>query len=589
MPDIVPTNTEVLVCAGVPLDNKYNDTILFTSAGAQQGYFKEKAKYSYNGNFTYQRVQNKVNNYSSLQSLPNPRIEFSCRIPVNADKVYDCNYLCFCNHYDTNKWWYCFIKEINYISPNCCEIIYEIDAIQTFLFDFHVQKSFVEREHTATDDLFEYVCLEDDIAKGEYVLETIEELNVAHDTNTWKMVVFALSADSKKFADLCNLTLLNISSVDFEEIEVGDETYECPTHITMTNPFTDKYIGLAIAVTANGEDVLAFTNCLNAIGKGGEILSILSYRQPAPAELTMEYEDKSVSISLDSYNGLEIYNKMLFNYPFRKFEILSTDGGKYELRPNLFKDQIKFSIYKYNSGSSIKFGVKPQNYEYAPNAHKPTGQYNLHGENISKTLIANCSIQCAWTNDAYQTWLAQNQGSLSAQRMSGLINTIAGIAMMAVGITGIGATGGASSTATIIGAQNAGQGIRDLAQASGRVKDAKHLPDTAHGCIDDTDFAFGVCEQGIWFYSYRLDDKSMKRIDNYFERYGYKVNEIKIPTPFEGHQRPKFNYVKTADVNITGNVPTPQMNIIKSAFDNGITFWHNPRAVGIYEEGENDV
>lgn len=555
MPDIIPTSTTVLVCSGVPLDNKYNDTILFTSPAKQQEYFRGKTKYSYNGNFTYQRVQNKVNNYSTLQTLPNPRIEFSCRIPVNADKVYDCNYLCFCNEYDTSKWWYCFIKEINYINPNCCEIIYEIDAIQTFLFDFKVQKSFVEREHTATDDYFEHVCLEDEICVGDETLLNIENISEGRSTDTSGEVNFhCLCADSETIRTASE----NHGGIIFEGAEMGR-----------------KINGLLSVGFGNRNDCMGFLKEITEGdgtvegGKANECVAIISV--PAlMANGQWEVEARHSFLKPEELDGYYFHNKMLCSYPFRKFIVVSSSGDSYTFRPQLFIDETnkpKFLLNRVFTGDDLIFSLKPN--------------YQMY-ENKSKQLYLKTAQLGSWSTSAYQNWLAQNRGSLTAQTVGGVVNTIAGIAMI-----GLSAYSG-NAVGVIMGAQNAGQGIRDLTQAEGRKADAKHLPDDVHGTYNNSDMEFELNEMGFWLYDFVLNEISLKRIDDYFTRYGYKVNKIKVPSPFDGHQRPKFNYVKTVDVNITGSVPTPQMNIIKSAFNSGITFWHN-KNVGEYEEGENDV
>ena len=36
-----------------------------------------------------------------------------------------------------------------------------------------------------------------------------------------------------------------------------------------------------------------------------------------------------------------------------------------------------------------------------------------------------------------------------------------------------------------------------------------------------------------------------------------------------------WNFVKTKQVNITGDIPQDDMNEIKSYFNTGITFWHD--------------
>ena len=61
-------------------------------------------------------------------------------------------------------------------------------------------------------------------------------------------------------------------------------------------------------------------------------------------------------------------------------------------------------------------------------------------------------------------------------------------------------------------------------------------------------------------------------IDRYFDLYGYKVLSVKIP---ELYSRQYWNYVKTVDCNIQGNIPQDDMDAIKAMFNKGITLWHD--------------
>ena len=62
-------------------------------------------------------------------------------------------------------------------------------------------------------------------------------------------------------------------------------------------------------------------------------------------------------------------------------------------------------------------------------------------------------------------------------------------------------------------------------------------------------------------------------IDDYFDLFGYKTCRVKIP--YTNH-RQNWWYTKTINANIIGNVPNDEMNKIKQAYNNGLTFWKNP-------------
>ena len=49
------------------------------------------------------------------------------------------------------------------------------------------------------------------------------------------------------------------------------------------------------------------------------------------------------------------------------------------------------------------------------------------------------------------------------------------------------------------------------------------------------------------------------------------------------HKRLNWDYMKTIDVNIEGNVPENDLEKIRSLFNNGCTFWHNTNTFLDYE------
>ena len=60
-------------------------------------------------------------------------------------------------------------------------------------------------------------------------------------------------------------------------------------------------------------------------------------------------------------------------------------------------------------------------------------------------------------------------------------------------------------------------------------------------------------------------------IDDFFTMFGYKVNVVKTP---QFNSRTYWNYVKTIDCNIEGDIPQEDLQIVRNMFNKGCTFWH---------------
>ena len=67
--------------------------------------------------------------------------------------------------------------------------------------------------------------------------------------------------------------------------------------------------------------------------------------------------------------------------------------------------------------------------------------------------------------------------------------------------------------------------------------------------------------------------------------FGYKVNKMEIPNL---KSRRYYNYIKTVDANIVGDVPNTHLNTLKGIFDKGITIWHTDD-IGNYSVNNEEV
>ena len=63
----------------------------------------------------------------------------------------------------------------------------------------------------------------------------------------------------------------------------------------------------------------------------------------------------------------------------------------------------------------------------------------------------------------------------------------------------------------------------------------------------------------------------MRSLDNYFDKYGYRVNLLKVPNV---DTRPLWNYVKTTEAHVGGNFPKAYRTAIEGMLNRGVTFWH---------------
>ena len=147
--EIIP-NTVIHLLRNVPLDNTYTGTMFFMSAGAQREHFLSYNKTTFTQQ-TYQRIRKGV-----------------ARVDASLDTIFDCNYMMFQNTSYGNKWFYAFITSMEYVNNTTTDVFFELDVMQTFLFDYTLEHCFVERETPRSDNIGEHVYPED-VAVGDII------------------------------------------------------------------------------------------------------------------------------------------------------------------------------------------------------------------------------------------------------------------------------------------------------------------------------------------------------------------------------------------------------------------------------------
>lgn len=99
------------------------------------------------------------------------------------------------------------------------------------------------------------------------------------------------------------------------------------------------------------------------------------------------------------------------------------------------------------------------------------------------------------------------------------------------------------------------------------------IPPSTIGHTANGDINFAMHNNRFTFYKMSIKSEYARIIDEFFTKFGYKVNRLKIPN-ITGRQF--YNYVKTIDSIVEGDtIPEKYLNEYKKMLDNGITFWHN--------------
>ena len=534
----IEPNTTIKVLRNCPLDMGYENTILFDTPTVQNNYFNGFVKYTFPRN-TFQRVS-----------------KGKMRVEQNAEHLYDCNYLMFQNTAYGTKWFYAFITDIEYINDVTSEITYELDLIQTWLFDYALEQCFVEREHSVTDEIGDNLVPEN-FETGEYISDGYEMPQIL---NSYKICIWCT------FDRQYHNTGGEIFDQGYQEFYSG---------LTVTDfPLTDQGIADAIAWLAD-VPVLKIHGvvCVNIV--------------PSIADNAL---DRTITVSASS--GLRrldgpIKNNKCFTYPYNFIYVTNGEGRGAAYRIEFFENTCSFGIFADKTPSSTVL-LYPKNYKGVT-------------DNFDERLQINGFPQLAYNLDAYKAWLAQSLSS---------IGTNAALVGLATGnvAQGYSAASTYNVTATALAPYGAAGALNNpnLAFIGGMTAStgaalAMPLAALAMKSIEGTIHAFmppqAVGNQGgsvllmRGILNFGIMHKYITRefatiIDDYFNMYGYACHRVKVPNI---GSRPEWNYVKTVGCKIQGELPASHAKAIEGIFDTGIRFWHNPAHIGNYSYDNSPV
>ena len=508
------------------LENDYKNQLTFSSATAQLNYFNSTVQHTFD-NYTYIKKDNVV------------------QVGKNIDEIIDCNYLFYKNTGFTNKWYFCFITNMEYVNENCTRITFETDCYQTWLFQIEYKESFIEREHV-NDDSVGLHTVPENLETGDYISCKLQP------------------------------TFYSIPETCF----VVATTEQITTGYTTVNqllPTGVYYYGLT---TLNG--VKNVIKMLDDNGKGDSVNSVfVTLKDFFNSWITMDGVDGQISSSVrfDYSNEVEVTkvnylgndyvpkNNKLFTFPYSFLQVSNHSGQIINYNWE------NFNLLDIANDGKIKFMIKGTITPGGSMKAFPLNYNNILNNYDDNIVIGKLPVG-AYNNDVYTNWLTQNGVNIGLNVLSAGMQIGSGIGMMATG-------GGA-----LAGAGNVSSGALSIANTLGSIYQHALLPDSVSGNVNCGDVNFTLGLTNLEFKRMSIKNEYAKIIDDYFSMFGYKVNRVKIPN-ITG--RTNWNYVKTIDCNFDGDIPQTDLNIIRTMFNNGVTLWHNPNTMNNYSNSNNIV
>lgn len=526
---ITPQTDIYLIKCPLTISNKHQ--ITFANETAQHTYFDSLPKIG-------------LNDGSYL------RKDGVLRYPNHIDNIMEYNYCMYRNDNYSNKWFYAYIVNMNYVNDNMTNIYLKTDVFQTWQFDLNWRQSFIEREMLSVqDDVAGANLVPENLETGEYKINGTAEIQ---DLEPWYIVAYAEDTFGHKYNGIFSgIQFYGYSNVELlrgfllQIAQAGKSDY-------ILNIFTVPKLAFYPSSSLNG------------------IMENDFLSTPRPVTLV------STPSSLDGYTPR---NQKLRTYPYMYVGFNPTSGSSKIYRYEDFTNGTPtfHMISEINPNPTVC--IIPQNYR---------GQ---SGNSLSDIATLNGYPSISWSNDVYNVWLAQNKDIVSLQMEQEEFGTKMGLldSMSQVGSSIGTALGGlGKDTAGALGSFGSAisqttSGVLDFYSKDknheyyqklqmAQIEKQQKLPNTgSFGGNNATLLGYSLMDNNI-FTRYTIKSQFAERIDKYFDMYGYLTNKVKVPNL---SNRPNWNYVKTIGANIIASIPQMDLQEIKEMFDNGLTLWHN--------------
>ena len=261
-----------------------------------------------------------------------------------------------------------------------------------------------------------------------------------------------------------------------------------------------------------------------------------------------------------------VRNAKLMNYPYNMLYVTNYQGDHLELHFEYFTDPtaIKLKIWG-NLSANPGMILYPVNYK-------------MTGDNFDEMLQITGFPMCAWANDAFKAWVAQNAGTLYATASTIAMQGALGISKAVAGYNSGNVRMTESGGSQIVGALSA------ASLMVGKVADHYVAPPSSHG-NGNGNIQFQAGKMTFMWCHKHIRGEYASIIDDFFDMYGYAVHTSGIPNR---NARPCYTFVKTVDCSMDGNVPVDDLRTIEQIFNKGVRFWRTNATFGIYDVAVNN-
>ena len=519
-------NSKIILCSNILLDKNYNNVL------------------NYSENSMLSLVNTKKvaedNHYSFIRETGTILVDFTYQTCLSA------NYIAYQNPDYSNKWFFAWIDKVSYKNDRTTEISFIIDVWSTWFSNTTRKKCFVLREHV-TDDSIGAHTIPENLQTGDYITKSITEVS---ELKTCKAVL-ASTTNPNNISDEGGGTYQNIPSgarYYAYDLALGSDWIDEGVQNLADNGKKSSVVGLFLAptiLTGNATDGQAINNSYSAT--------------------KLRYNINKIT----NITGYTPKNKKVLTYPYCYHLLTNGAGGSAILKPELWND--------YESSGTIDQGAPGLEIAMAltPGCSITAYPMNYDGdvESIENSLPLAKYPTLNYSVDLYTNWCTENALNISYTYMNGAMGIIGGF---------INASQAESASDIVNSSTQIASNAQSITSAIYSQFLADRVPPQLAGNVNCGDVNYSNNTITYRILSKTIRPENARIIDEYFSKYGYKINRLKLPNI---NNRKEWNYIQIGNGEqwVYGGIPTQYLEAINNIATNGTTIWHNHDNIGNYD------
>lgn len=473
-------------------------------------------------------------NYSFIQESEN---EIVVNFPYSECVI--ANYMAFQNPNYSTKWFFAFVDEVTFYSEFAIKIKFTIDNWATWFEKIDYRPCYVLREHVKDDSI------------GANRVD--ENLNVGE-------IDCIFTTNDASLSDFSYICVLSAWKPEDKTGYNGISVYNGSVFGKLAMLFSNNNYGW--------EDLLYYILQTNADGHISDMTDMFiipaslvnpsqliehtfvdDFRHEEHTYYTMQFSDSSKTYitPIQKAYGWGDYvpkNNKLYCYPYNYLLVTNNNGNQ--------------AIYKYEEFSTDNVQIQTElSFSIGVSGRAVPLHYKGMAIDDDESLPLGKYPTCSWSADSYTNWLTQQAVNMPTQFLSLLTSKVNPTSISDVG-----------NLATQIGS------------IIGSFYSASLLPEIQGGG-NTSDVVFNSKRNTFTYRAMRCRVEFLNIIDDYFTRFGYQINRVKLP---DINGRPEFNYLEIGQGEnfAYGEIPANSLLEINQIARNGVTIWHNHQNIGNY-------